>query len=50
MPSKIRELIEELERAGFENRGGRGSDRNFVHARGTRPVTISGQLGDDAKR
>ena len=49
MPRKIRELIRELERAGFSNRGGKGSHRNFEHPDGVR-VTVSGQLGDDAKR
>ena len=48
MPRKIRELIRDLERAGFMNRGGKGSHRNFEHAKGLR-VTISGNLGDDAK-
>ena len=38
----------DLERAGFVNRGGKGSHRNFVHRRGLR-VTLSGQAGDDAK-
>ena len=50
MPPKIRELITELERAGFVNRGGKGSHRNFVHPKASRPVTLSGALGDDAKR
>ncbi len=27
MPPKVRELIEKLERAGFQNRGGKGSHR-----------------------
>jgi predicted RNA binding protein YcfA (HicA-like mRNA interferase family) len=49
MPPKIRELIEELERAGFVDRGGRGSNRNFVHPRITEPVTVSGRPGGDAK-
>jgi predicted RNA binding protein YcfA (HicA-like mRNA interferase family) len=49
MPPKIRELIAELMRAGFVDRGGRGSHRNFVHPNVTRPVTISGAAGDDAK-
>ena len=49
MPRKIRELIRALERAGFVNRGGRGDHRNYEHPRGGR-VTVSGQLGDDAKR
>ena len=50
MPPKIRELIANLERAGFINRGGKGSHRNFVHPRVNRPVTISGKLGEDAKK
>ena len=50
MPRKIRELIADLESAGFENRGGKGSHRNFVHAKVTKPVTISGRAGDDAKQ
>ena len=50
MPRKIRELIADLERHGFVNRGGKGSHRNFTHPRVVRPVTISGDAGDDAKR
>ena len=49
MPRKIRELIRELESAGFVNRGGKGSHRNFLHPKGALPVTISGKEGDDAK-
>lgn len=49
MPSKVRELIAELERAGFVNRGGKGSHRNFVHPKVTKPITISGAAGNDAK-
>jgi predicted RNA binding protein YcfA (HicA-like mRNA interferase family) len=49
MPPKIRELIAELEKAGFVDRGGKGSHRNFVHPKVSRPVTISGRSGDDAK-
>jgi predicted RNA binding protein YcfA (HicA-like mRNA interferase family) len=48
MPRKIRQLIADLEFAGFINRGGKGSHRNFEHALGGR-VTISGRPGDDAK-
>ena len=48
MPRKIRELIRELERAGFVNRGGKGDHRNFEHAKGIR-LTLSGQPGNDAK-
>ena len=50
MPRKIRELIADLEVAGFTNRDGKGSHRNFVHPKVTRPVNISGRSGDDAKR
>jgi len=49
MPPKVRELISELQRAGFVDRGGKGSHRNFVHPKITKPVTISGKPGDDAK-
>jgi predicted RNA binding protein YcfA (HicA-like mRNA interferase family) len=48
MPRKVRELIRDLERGGFIDRGGKGSHRNFEHPRGGR-VTVSGQSGDDAK-
>ncbi len=50
MPRKLRELIADLEKQGFVNRGGKGSHRNFTHPRVARPVTISGDAGDDAKR
>ena len=49
MPPKIRELISELENAGFMDRGGKGSHRNFSHPKGSKPITISGAPGDDAK-
>ena len=49
MPPKIRELINELERNGFTNRGGKGGHRNYEHFSGYR-VTISGKLGNDAKK
>lgn len=49
MPPKIRELLEELQRAGFADRGGKGSHSNFVHPNLAKPVTISGNAGDDAK-
>ena len=48
MPRKIRQLIADLKRADFINRGGTGSHRNYEHPKGMR-VTISGKLGDDAK-
>ena len=50
MPPKVRELITMLERAGFESRGGKGSHRNYVHPDLSKPITISGKLGDDAKQ
>jgi predicted RNA binding protein YcfA (HicA-like mRNA interferase family) len=49
VPPKIRELIAELEKSGFSDRGGKGSHRNFVHPKVTKPITISGAPGDDAK-
>ena len=36
-----------LEKAGFSNRGGKGSHRNFLHPSGAK-ATISGKLGSDA--
>jgi predicted RNA binding protein YcfA (HicA-like mRNA interferase family) len=47
MPKKIRDLVRELERAGFVDRGGKGSHRNFLHPAGL-AVTLSGRPGDDA--
>ena len=49
MPPKVRELIAELEAAGFVNRRGKGSHRKFVHPLVSRPVVIAGKAGDDAK-
>lgn len=49
MPPKIRELIKKLEKAGFQNRGGKGSHRNYLHPKGV-AITISGKLGSDAKK
>ena len=48
MPPKIKQLIKDLERAGFVNRGGKGSHRNFVHPKVKKPITISGKSGDEA--
>ncbi len=48
MPPKIRELVNKLHNAGFVNRGGKGSHRNFKHEKGAK-VTVSGKTGDDAK-
>ena len=49
MVKKIRELIHDLTKAGFVDRGGKGDHRNFKHLSGIR-ITISGNLGADAKR
>jgi predicted RNA binding protein YcfA (HicA-like mRNA interferase family) len=49
MPLKIRKLIAELEKAGFINRGGKGSHRNYEHGTGIK-ITLSGKLSDDAKK
>ena len=40
--------MRDLEWAGFVNRGGKGSHRNYEHPKGAQ-VTLSGQAGDDAK-
>ena len=48
MPRKLRQLISDLKHAGFVDRGGKGSHRNFVHPKAGR-VTLSGLPGDDAK-
>lgn len=49
MPPKVRELIAEPERAGFVNRGGKGSHRNLVHPEVSKPIAIAGKPSDDAK-
>lgn len=49
MPRKVRDLIRDLKRAGFVDRGGKGSHRNFVHPKVAKPITISGNENDDAK-
>ena len=48
VPRKIRQLIKDLEKAGFIARGGKGSHRNFFHPKGI-AITVSGKPGDDAK-
>jgi predicted RNA binding protein YcfA (HicA-like mRNA interferase family) len=47
MPRKVRELVVLLKRAGFVDRGGKGSHRNFMHPSGVR-ITLSGNPGSDA--
>ena len=41
-------MIGDLKRAGFINRGGKGSHRNFMHISGV-VITLSGHPGDDIK-
>jgi predicted RNA binding protein YcfA (HicA-like mRNA interferase family) len=48
MPRKIRQLLSELKKHGFDDRGGKGSHRNLVHKKGIR-ITISGNPVSDAK-
>ena len=48
MPPKIKELISQLESAGFINHGGKGSHRKFRHKKGVN-IIISGKTGADAK-
>jgi predicted RNA binding protein YcfA (HicA-like mRNA interferase family) len=48
MPKKIRELIAELCKNGFVDRGGKGSHRNFIHEQGVK-LTLAGKKGDDAR-
>ena len=49
MPRKIRELIADLERAGFTAvPGGKGSHRKFRHPRFPGAVILSGKDGADA--
>ncbi len=48
MPPKLRTLIQDLKKAGFKDRGGKGSHRNFVHPEVSQAVTLSGKPGADA--
>ncbi len=49
MPRKIRQLIADLENAGWQIvAGGKGSHRKFAHSRSNRRVILSGQPGADA--
>jgi len=40
--------MESSEPADLANRGANGSHCNYVHPQVTKPITISGQSGDDA--
>jgi len=49
MPRKIRQLIADLEKGGFQiTLGGKGSHRKFRHPRFAGSVILSGKEGDDA--
>ncbi|MCF7668867.1 MAG: type II toxin-antitoxin system HicA family toxin [Verrucomicrobia bacterium] len=49
MPPKLRQLVSDLERAGFvQTSGGKGSHRKFRHPRFSGAVHLSGKDGDDA--
>ena len=50
MPRKIRQLVADLESAGFVRvPGGKGSHRKFRHVKFRGFVLISGHEGDDAR-
>ena len=51
MPRKVRDLINALEKSGFDELkgGAKGSHRKYVHASYPGAVTLSGKSGDDAK-
>ncbi len=50
MARKIRQLVSELEKAGFTRiHGGKGSHRKFIHPKFRGFVLISGHEGDDAQ-
>ena len=49
MPRKIRNLIADLEKAGWRlDDSGKGSHRKFAHPRSPRKVIVSGASGADA--
>ena len=52
MPRKIRELIQDLKRAGFYeiSGAGKGSHRKYTHPDYPGSVTVSGGDGEDAKQ
>ncbi len=50
VPRKIRQLVTELEQAGFIlTCGGKGSHQKFRHPKLPGALILSGQSGDDAK-
>ena len=49
MPRKIRQIIRDLEKAGFQFQPGKGSHRKYRHPRTTDVVVVAGQLSDDCQ-
>jgi len=51
VPRKIRQLVKDLQEAGFElvSDAGKGSHRKFTHMKFQGAVTLSGKEGEDAK-
>ena len=48
MPRKIRQLVSDLEQAGFAlSPGGKGSHRKFRHPQYAGAIILSGKDGDD---
>ena len=52
MPQKIRDLLKALKDAGFTEipGAGKGSHRKLTHPKYPGAVTVSGKIGEDAKR
>lgn len=48
MPRKVRELVRDLLDAGFTERSGKGSHRNYSHPNVRKPITVSGKMNADA--
>jgi len=49
MPKKIRDLLKDLQKAGFELDRQKGSHRQFKHPSLAGIITLAGAEGDDAK-
>lgn len=49
MPKKIRELKQQLRKAGFQELPGKGSHTNWIHPLYAGKITVSGKDGADAK-
>jgi predicted RNA binding protein YcfA (HicA-like mRNA interferase family) len=49
MPKKIRDLLKELRKAGFELDRQKGSHRQFKHPNLSGVITLAGAESDDAK-